>query len=184
MEEKNRNLLTRDEMRASAWWYKMRFMSLILCVVAAVTFGCSKNDAVNQPSDPTTSVTTPTENEPEKPDTPTEETPTTPVQKHNVELEFYENYLNNIHMDKIQKYARDNTVDTIFMVLNKGATFSSLEQQYITTWRNYLEQRTQIDEKRVRGRGEFNFEYGAALPADSLWFVSKGWTINKHLNQR
>ncbi len=171
--------MTRDEMLRSAWWYKLRFVSLILCVVAAVTFGCSKDDAI-QPSDPITSVTPPTGAEPNQPDTPTEDTtpPTTPVQKHNVELEFDAFHTDNLHMDTIQKYARDDAVDTIFMVSNKGSIFSSLEQQYITAWRNYLEQRTNVS-PRVRGRGDFWFEYGAALPADSLWFVSKGWTVNK-----
>ncbi len=180
MEEKNENLLTKEEMRASAWWYKMRFMSLILCVVAAVTFGCSKDDAVNQPSDPTTSVTTPTENEPEKPDTPTEDTPTTPVQKHNVELEFWRGNEHKICSDTVQKYIKNPEIDTVYLVLNKGSTYSSMTQQQITMCKNKMEKCTQIDEKRVRGRGNFWFESGAALPADSLWFVSKGWTVNKH----
>lgn len=35
---------------------------------------------------------------------------------------------------------------------------------------------------KLRGRGDFNFYPGAAsqVPEDSLWYVSKGFTINKY----
>ena len=35
---------------------------------------------------------------------------------------------------------------------------------------------------KFRGKGDFDFYPGAAsqVPADSLWYVSKGWTINKY----
>lgn len=39
---------------------------------------------------------------------------------------------------------------------------------------------------KVRGRGDFNFELGAAskVPEDSLWFVKNGWTINEIYNRK
>ncbi len=181
-QELNENILTRDEMLRSARWYKMRFVSLILCVMAAMTFGCDKDDAIEPPSDPITSVTPPTQEEPEKPDTPTE--PTIPQdQKHNVELEFNANLTTNLHFDTINKYVNDKYVDSIYLVLNKGSTFSGYPQANITNYRNAMQKRTDLS-PRIRGRGDFFFYTGEVLPDDSLYFVSKGWTVNNRFNKQ
>jgi hypothetical protein len=45
---------------------------------------------------------------------------------------------------------------------------------------NLLEPRTNLS-PRIRGKGDFiiNPGYPSQAPVDSLWFVSKGWTVNK-----
>jgi len=32
---------------------------------------------------------------------------------------------------------------------------------------------------KVKGKGNFEFKPGIAAPADSLWFVQNGWTVNQ-----
>ncbi len=197
MEEMNKNILTGDEMLRSARWYKMRFVSMIVCVVAALSFGACNRDGTdrNEPVDPTiTTPITPTNPidptnpdsvtvEPTNPDT-TVVTPTDPEpQKHHVELEFWAGTLGgikgttNLHFDTINKYVNDRYVDSIYLVLNMGSTFGSMAQSTITSYRNYIQQRTDLS-PRIRGRGDFYFRQGVVLPDDSLYFVSKGWTVN------
>lgn len=45
--------------------------------------------------------------------------------------------------------------------------------------RVYLEKRVNASRK-VRGKGDLIFEQGVVLPADSLWFVEQGWTVNQY----
>ncbi len=200
MEEMNKNILTRDEMLRSARWYKMRFVSMIVCVVAALSFGACNRDGAdrNEPIDPTiTTPVTPTNPiEPTNPDSVTVEptnpdttvvTPTDPeIKKHHVELEFWTGDAEGsakLHMDTIQKYVNDKYVDSIYLVLKKGSTFGSLPQANITIYRNNMQKRTDLS-PRIRGRGDFFFSHGRVLLDDSLYFVSKGWTVNNHLNKQ
>ncbi len=129
----------------------------VLAITASVLFGCKPDAPVDYPN---------TDNG-------------NNIPKHNVELEFDADNTEHIHMDTIQKYVRDNSVDTIYMVLYRGSTFGGYSQKQITLAKDYLKQRTDIS-PRVRGRGDFLFRDDiVVLPEDSLWFVSKGWTVNK-----
>lgn len=49
--------------------------------------------------------------------------------------------------------------------------------------KNYLQPILDISAK-IRGLGDYPFRPGAALPADSLWYVQHGWTINKLLQKQ
>ncbi len=136
----------------------------VLAITASVLFGCKPDAPVDDPN------TTPQDTIPDS-------------LKYNVELEFWCGTLGGVdgwakmHMDTIQKYLDDEYVDSVYLVLRKGSTFSGLGQNHITTYRNHLQERTDLSE-RVRGRGDFWFEPGRILESDSLWFVSKGWTVN------
>ncbi len=171
--------------------------------IVALSFGACDRDGTdrNEPIDPTiTTPVTPTNPiDPSNPDSVTVEptnpdtvvtTPTEPdVPKHNVELEFWHGTLDgakgttNLHFDTIQKYVNDKYVDSIYLVLNKGSTFGGLPQANITKWRNYMQERTDLS-PRIRGRGDFYFYTGGVLPDDSLYFVSKGWTVNRRFNKQ
>ncbi len=169
MEENN---LTNNEMQQRGRWYVLRFVFVMFCVLVATVLptGCERNTPTGENNKPNIEVTD-----------------TTTIQKYNVELEFWNGTLDGVHgaaklyPDTIQKYIDNEYVDTVYLVLHKGSTFGGTSRSTITEYRNGLENLTNIS-TRVRGRGDFYFQAGRCLPADSLYFVSKGWTVNQ--NQR
>ena len=127
------------------------------------------------------------ENEPEP--QPVDTTKTTPrdtipqVQKHDVELKWFQKYYEEITPENIQANLNDPTVANVYLSIVNGGNFSNYNTKGITAIReNLLKPRLELDSTRVFGRGNFFFAPGRALPEDSLWFVQKGWTVNQ--NQR
>ena len=105
-----------------------------------------------------------------------------PEPQHNVELFFNRMNTKQIDLDTIQKYVANQHVDTIFMIPDDeagiGGGFSGYPSSSLPQVRDYLEQRISVSRK-VRGKGDLRFAVGKALPADSLWFVEQGWTVNQ-----
>ncbi len=162
------NNLSNNEMQQRGAWYKLRFLFVMFCVLVATVLpaGCERNTPTGENNKPNIEVT----------DTTTV-SDSTAIKKYHVELEFDADNLSNIHMDTVQKYLDDEYVDSVYLVLNKGSTFTSYTNpNHITNVRNYMQQRTDLS-SRVRGRGTFAFQRGVCLPADSLYFVSKGWKV-------
>ncbi len=77
-------------------------------------------------------------------------------------------------------YANDPTVGTIYLIPDGewgtyvAISISDMRQTFLEPMFNYS--------PKFKGKGDFNFYPGAAskIPQDSLWFVSKGFTINKY----
>ncbi len=80
---------------------------------------------------------------------------------------------------KIIKYfANDPACTHIYLTLTAKARDDALPSSFITNVRKELQKRVEISPK-VSGRGDWWFQSGNALPADSLWFVQNGWTVNQ-----
>ncbi len=169
---------------------KKYFLSVLLGAMCVGFVACDNAEPEVKPNGTTTETTPPDNSDdsgtlpPENSDSTDTTTPTDPdVPKHNVELEFNADLTINLHMDTINKYINDKYVDSIFLVLNKGFTFGSCSQNTINAYRKSLQKRTDLS-SRVRGRGDFVFHAGRILPDDSLYFVSKGWTVNNRYNKQ
>lgn len=105
-------------------------------------------------------------------------------QKHSVDLKWFWNYEEEITPENIQKNLDDPTVDTVYLALVNGGDFRHAYENNIKFMReNFLGPRIEMGKGRVRGKGNFVFYPGVALPADSLWLVQQGWTVNQQ-NQR
>jgi len=99
--------------------------------------------------------------------------------KRDVELTF--SIEKTIEMSEIERYAKDPSVRTIYLVPTDD--WQRIEHLGISSIRkNFLQPRLDISPK-VWGRGNFNFIPGQAslIPGNSLWYVQHGWTINKYL---
>lgn len=82
----------------------------------------------------------------------------------------------------LQKYANDNVI--IYLVpVTRWGHYDEIDIPLLR--QKFLEPALNMSPK-FRGRGDFDFELGAAskVPEDSLWYVKNGWTINKNGNQR
>ena len=105
-----------------------------------------------------------------EPETPTKE----------IEIKFTNSNRNDVlDMTKLQNYANDKTIKTIYLVPMEH--WNAYYASHITTMRNqYFQPRLNISPK-IKGRGNFDFVLGEAskVPQDSLWYVKQGWTINK-----
>ena len=106
-----------------------------------------------------------------------------PIQKQNIELKFGEINADHITTDTILHYLSMKHIDTIYLV--PASSFMRFDKDYgyhyVKMWRDdLLEPRTNLS-PRVRGKGDLQFRLGypSQVPQDSLWFVSKGWTVNK-----
>ena len=109
--------------------------------------------------------------------------PTPVVQKHDTTLYFADMSYDNIAPENIQRYLADTNIINIYLEPNPS-NFDGATTEYITALRELIfTPALNTDPKRVHGRGNFVFYPGAALPADSLWIVQQGWTINQQ-NQR
>ncbi len=151
---------------------KIKILIPILLLLNVIAFVSCKNDK-NEPDDPLDKT----------PNTPIE-TPVEPVVKVNKELYFTESDGIQISFDTLNKYLAMDNIDTIFMI-PQGPFFSpnslGLDYHYFELARtNLLEPRTDLS-PRIRGKGDFATDPGHPTQAleDSLWFVSKGWTVNK-----
>ena len=105
--------------------------------------------------------------------------PTPVVQKHDTTLYFADMSYDNIAPENIQRYLADTNIINIYLEPNPS-NFDGATTEYITALRELIfTPALNTDPKRVHGRGNFVFYPGAALPADSLWIVQQGWTINQ-----
>ena len=77
-------------------------------------------------------------------------------------------------------YANDPTVGTIYLV--PIGTWSTYVASTITNMRKVLLEPLFDYSPKFKGKGDFDFYPGAPseIPEDSLWIVSKGFTINKY----
>ena len=144
-----------------------------LCCVAAAFAACDKENepVINPPHNNEHDTTTVIQPEPH----------------YNVELFFNIDDAKQIDLDTIKKYDANTRVDTIFMIPDDGAGpgggVSGYSTTNITKLRDFLQQRIDVSPK-VRGKGDLWFGVGRALPADSLWFVQQGWTVNQSRNNQ
>ncbi len=144
-----------------------------LCCVAAAFAACDKENepVINPPHNDGHDTTMVIQPEPH----------------YNVELFFNNKNIDQIHLDTIKWYDANTRIDTIFMIPDDraglGGGFSGGGTTGITKWRNLLQQRFDTSPK-VRGKGDLWFGVGRALPADSLWFVEQGWTVNQSRNNQ
>ena len=82
--------------------------------------------------------------------------------------------------DVAKEYVEDETVRYIYLV-PEGPWYTYVASSITGARHNVFERMFEYSPK-FRGKGDFDFYPGAAsqVPADSLWYVSKGWTINKY----
>ncbi len=75
-------------------------------------------------------------------------------------------------------------IRTIYLVPKDN--WRGVQAQSVTAIRNNILSYAIDYSPKVRGRGDFNFELGAAskVPDDSLWYVKNGWTINEYYNRQ
>lgn len=102
------------------------------------------------------------------------------VQRDSIFTFSFQNAEKALNMDTLKKYANDKTIGTIYLV--PTGHWNVLGTTNIKFMRdNFLQPRIELS-KKMRGRGDFDFQLGAAsmAPADSLWYVENGWTINKN----
>ena len=80
-----------------------------------------------------------------------------------------------------QEYVKDPTIRTIYLV--PEGTWANMDRNGIKGMRTATLDLIMNYSPKFRGKGDFNFMVGEAskIPEDSLWYVSKGWTINKRL---
>lgn len=94
---------------------------------------------------------------------------------------FYDDENDVRHPSKmIQEYVADPKVRTIYLVPNDN--WYNFIASSITGLRKYTLEFLLNYSDKIKGVGDFNFALGEAskVPEDSLWYVSKGWTINKY----
>ena len=96
-----------------------------------------------------------------------------------IELGFDAFNLDSIAIPFVQKFARDTACKHIYLTHRKPMSFYGCAADGITDIRNNLNDRIQLAPNKISGRGDFRFTRGAASPADSIWFVQNGWTINQ-----
>lgn len=106
---------------------------------------------------------------------------------YNVELFFNNEDIIHIELDTIREYAKNQLVDTIYMIPDDekgvGGAFTGFGPTALHNVRMALEERVNISRK-VRGKGDLVFTIGCVNPADSLWFVEQGWTVNEYWKTR
>lgn len=82
-------------------------------------------------------------------------------QKHNVELRYghdFNTQWQNISMDTLYKYNSDQTVDSIFMVLEDPHQFNTLSTSNLKKLRNMLSERHNINTNKIFGKGEMQLK--------------------------
>ena len=94
---------------------------------------------------------------------------------------WYKDENGNGQISQIAKeYANDPTIGTIYLIPDGewntyvASTIKDMRQTLLEPMFNYS--------PKFKGKGDLDFYPGAAseVPQDSLWFVSKGFTINKY----
>ena len=87
--------------------------------------------------------------------------------------------IDSVHPNIIRYFANDPACMHIYLTLIPNDRNDNLSKKGITILRNNLQKRVEISPK-VSGRGDWWCKEGKALPADSLWFVQNGWTVNQN----
>ena len=98
-----------------------------------------------------------------------------------VEITFYKD--DDVSFDVLESLAADPSVRNIYLIPPQNDRYETFTPGNITASRKWFwEPRFEISPK-IHGRGDIRFKPGSAsqVPEDSLWFLSKGWTINKYL---
>lgn len=106
------------------------------------------------------------------------------VPPHDVEIVFYEDF--DVTFDILRKHAANPSVKNIYLIPPQNDRYGTFEPENVAASRKYFwEPRFEISPK-IKGRGDFRIKPGSAskVPEDSLWFVSKGWTINQYLQNK
>ncbi len=80
--------------------------------------------------------------------------------------------------DVAKHYVNDKSVRTIYLVPD-GRWYTYVEISVRTLRKNALEPLFEYSNK-FKGKGDFDFFVGTPSREDSLWYLSKGWTINKY----
>ena len=148
--------------------YSLKRIVPMAMLAGATMFGAGCEN--NEPDDPLDKT----------PNTPID-TPVEPIVKVNKELYFSDRDITQISFDTLNKYLAMDNIDTIFMIPQGWfASPNSLGYHYFELARDNLEARTNLS-PRIRGKGDYmtNLGHPSQAPEDSLWFVSKGWTVNK-----
>jgi hypothetical protein len=100
------------------------------------------------------------------------------VPLHDTEYTFRLGSQEGFTLEQIKASADSNSVRTVY--LQPVSPFITYTQGNVSRLRNnYLQPMLDVSPK-VRGIGNIEFEPGIILPADSLWYVANGWTINQH----
>ena len=100
---------------------------------------------------------------------------------HDVEITFYKD--DDVSFDVLESLAADPTVRNIYLIPPQNDRYEVFGPEHITaSMKWFWEPRFEISPK-IHGRGDIRFKpgYASQVPEDSLWFLSKGWTINKYL---
>ena len=84
-----------------------------------------------------------------------------------------------IENDKIRKHLSDPHVRNIYLKVSEKNDFTDFTKKSINFMKNNFEQKINLAPDRIFGRGDFHFVPGVADPADSIWFVTHGWTVNQ-----
>ena len=106
---------------------------------------------------------------------------TTPIYRapYEKELRFNNNSVDSIEMPIVQKFTRDTACKHIYLTVTDDNNYAGCDADAIAYIRNYLDERIQLAPNKTSGRGNFRFMRGVARPADSIWYVQNGWTINQ-----
>lgn len=106
---------------------------------------------------------------------------------HDVILDFWESPFNhnidNIAIPVLESYAKDPNVINIYMHTTDQNSYPTIETRHFPIMREFFQMRFDVSPK-IKGSGNFNFRPGVISEQDSLWFLSKGWTINKQLQKQ
>lgn len=106
------------------------------------------------------------------------------IPQHDVELKFEQGYYTEIQDDVIQKHANDPTVRHVYLTVIDNGNLWGFDQEGISILCKNMHRRINIAPQKISGRGNFRFARGYTEKSDSLWFVSKGWTVNKRLQNQ
>lgn len=142
-------------------------------------FSSCKGEPEQEPTPPSkndsdTQITPPTNN-----DSGTQTAPEKPLEHKNVKLFFCGTDIESISPDTIKKYDAMSHIDTIYIMPGETLYFET-EPNTPNIFKNILQDRMSYSNK-THGKGDMKFCRGqaAALPADSLWYIANGWTINQ-----
>ncbi len=106
---------------------------------------------------------------------------------HDVELQYYEDkrYYNfdDVSIENIQRHIDNSRVANIYIKITENSDHRHYKPENVMDLLSYLKYRIDMSPK-VKGRGNFKFTPGVVEESDSLYFVSQGWTINKHLQKQ
>ena len=103
---------------------------------------------------------------------------------HDIELQFSNADYSQVSMENLRKLAQDPSIANIYMKVIDNNDYSDCWEPHLNALRHSMASKMNISPNKIYGRGNFNFPIGVCTKEDSLWFVSKGWTINQHLQNQ